>query len=84
MAKPDFQAFIAELRGRLLGQSVSVLANATNQAAVTLAKLLNDASSNIRLQAAVAIIDGSVRLRDHLEIDERIRTIEESLRLSDG
>jgi hypothetical protein len=73
---PRYRSFIAELRHRMLDEAVGSLAEATNRAASTLRDLLDDENRNVRLRAALGIIDAVVRLRDHVEIERRISALE--------
>jgi hypothetical protein len=73
---PRYRSFIAELRHRMLDEAVGSLAEATNHAASTLRDLLDDENRNVRLRAALGILDAVVRLRDHVELERRIATLE--------
>jgi hypothetical protein len=76
LAEPGFRSFVAGLRGRMLDEAVGTLAEATAAAAVALRGLLEDTNSNVRLRAALGILDGAVRLREHTEILERLEELE--------
>ncbi|MDB5349196.1 MAG: hypothetical protein JWN86_443 [Planctomycetota bacterium] len=77
LADKDYRAFVAELRGRILNRAVGRLSQATNAAVGELVKLLKDESATVRLRAATAILDGAVRMREHVELDERMLAIEQ-------
>lgn len=76
LADPRYRTFVAELRGRMMDESVGRLAEATSEAVGTLKALLNDGSSNVRLRAATSILDVAVKLREHVELDARMLRIE--------
>ncbi len=78
LKRPDYRAYVAELRGEILSRTVGVMVMATTKAAVKLAMLLDDPSPVIQLRAATAILDGTIRLRDHTEIDARLLALEQA------
>jgi hypothetical protein len=71
-----YRSLVAELRHRMLDEAVGALAEATNQAVSTLKKLLDDEHPNVRLRAAMGILDAVVRLREHVELERRITALE--------
>jgi lambda repressor-like predicted transcriptional regulator len=77
MVLPAMKARIAELREAMLAKAVGVLSKVAGQAAVTLAKLLDDPTPTIRLRAAVACLEQFRSLRELAELDARIRVLEE-------
>jgi hypothetical protein len=60
----------------MLDEAVGALAEATNAAVSTLRDLLDDDHGNVRLRAALGIIDAVVRLRDHVEFERRLTALE--------
>ena len=73
---PRYRSLIAELRNRMLDEAVGSLAEATNEAVGTLRELLDDDHANVRLRAAMGILDAVVRLREHVELEVRITALE--------
>ena len=73
---PRYRSLISELRHRMLDEAVGTLAEATNAAVSTLRDLLDDGHGNVRLRAALGIIDAVVRLRDHVEFERRLTALE--------
>jgi hypothetical protein len=73
---PRYRSLISELRHRMLDEAVGTLAEATNAAVSTLRDLLDDDHGNVRLRAALGIIDAVVRLRDHVEFERRLTALE--------
>jgi hypothetical protein len=71
-----YRSLIGELRHRLLDEAVGALTEATNEAVSTLKELLDDKQPNVRLRAALGILDAVVRLREHVELEQRIATLE--------
>jgi hypothetical protein len=74
---PRYRSFISELRHRMLDEAVGSLTEATNHAVSTLRNLLDDDHINVRLRAALGIIDAVVRLREHVELERRIAALED-------
>ena len=62
----------------MLRQSVGQLAEATTEATTTIKSLLLCDKPAIRLAAAKAILDLAPKLAEFLELDERLRAIEQS------
>ena len=73
---PQFKMRIAETRGRILDQTVGLLATAACEATLTLVALLKDKAPNIRLRAASSILENCIRVREHAELDARLLAIE--------
>ena len=73
---PRYRSLISELRHRMLDEAVGSLARATNEAVSTLKGLLDDDNANVRLRAALGVLDAAVRLREHVELEGRITALE--------
>ena len=76
LADSEYRAFVGQLRGRILNRAVGRLSRATNEAVGELVRLLKDESATVRLRAATAILDGAVRMREHVELDDRLAHLE--------
>jgi len=80
LADPEFRRMIGEARRRIVDTAAGRLAISMTAAAATLRKLLKTADSDaVRLQAAKAIVELAVRLRDATELEERITILETAL-----
>jgi hypothetical protein len=79
LADTGFRALVAELRGRLLDRAVGALTDAASQAAAVLRDLLTDPSPQIRLRAALGILDAAVRTREHAELARQVAELEQRL-----
>ena len=55
-----YRSLVAELRHRMLDGAVGALVEATNEAVSTLRELLDDKQHNVRLRAALGILDAVV------------------------
>ncbi len=80
LEKPEYVAYIAELRGKILSRTLGIMVKATTKAARKLATLLDDDNPAIQLRAAMALLDGTTRLRDHTEIEARMLEIERQVK----
>lgn len=81
-ADPAFRRRVSDLRGQLVNAAVGRLADGMGDAADVLRKLLAADSENVRLGAARSLIELGVKLRESVELEERIADIEN--RLSEG
>jgi methylaspartate ammonia-lyase len=76
-----FRAAISRERGRLLERAIGRLADHAADAANVLGKLANDEETPpaVRVSAARALLEHAVKLRDSLEIEERLAAVEARL-----
>jgi hypothetical protein len=74
-----FRQRITDARNRLFECAVGKLADAATEAVTTLRVLLNEKSPMVRLGAARCILEAGPRLREHLELEGRMRSIEERI-----
>jgi hypothetical protein len=75
---PGFKERVLDLRGRYMARAVGRLAYGATAAATVLHKLLRSENEGVRLRAAVAILDASVKVRTVVELEERILAIEQA------
>lgn len=76
MADPDFVARVHSIRDRMVSEAVGKLAATAAKAADRLGALLDDEDPNVRLRAAKAIIESTVRLATFHDLAERLSTVE--------
>jgi hypothetical protein len=76
LADNCFQNHISELRARMLDASVGRLVDAATDAVDTLVALLDAESGGLRLRAAIAILDGLTRMREHVDYERRLTELE--------
>jgi hypothetical protein len=74
-----FRAMVEHLRGEMFARAVGRLADLQVKAVEALASLLDSPAPLVKLQAAKAIINDGVKLREHLDLAERLAVIEERL-----
>ena len=79
LADPDFRRRVAEAQNEAVARAVARLAATSTLAADTLRALLTAESEQVRLGAARAVLDLGARLREQLDLAERIAAIEAEL-----
>jgi hypothetical protein len=75
-ADPAFRRRVSELRGELVAQALGGVADGMADAAATLRALLGADSENVRLGAARALLELGVKLRENVELQERLQALE--------
>lgn len=83
LADPAFQERLSNARKDLLSGAMQTLAESSGAAVATLVKLLDSEADSIRLGAARAILDAGLKLRQAVELEERIRRLEAEEGLTD-
>ena len=79
MAQPEFRRLIAEFRDQFMSQALGRLADNMTRAADSFVTVLNSENEALRLRAARGMLSLGLRLRDSMELTERIRQIEDDL-----
>lgn len=77
LADPAFRKQVDDARAAAIEQAVARLGATAVLAADTLRRLLNANAETVQLGAARAILDLGVRLREHEDLAERVRALEE-------
>lgn len=77
MADPAFRARVSRARGALVDEAAGQASAALTRAISTLTQLLSSRNESVALGAASRLIDTVLRLREHVEIEERITSLEE-------
>ena len=78
-AEPDFRRRVSELRAELVKGSLGRLADGMSEAADVLRRLLSAEAESVRLGAARSLLDLGVKLRESVEIEERLAALEREL-----
>lgn len=79
---PAFRRQVDDARAAILSRAVAKLTASSTEAAETLRRLLYSNMDFARLAAARAILELGAKLREHEDLDKRVRALEE--RLSKG
>jgi hypothetical protein len=77
LANPAFRVRVSELRTAMVERALGKMADGMGEAADTLRQLLAAKSESVRLGAARALFELSVKLRESVELEERLRALEE-------
>ena len=76
---PGFRMEVSRARGELLAAAVGQLSAAAGDAARALRELLGSDNENIRLSAARSVLDMAGKLTTAVELEERIRSLEDGV-----
>ena len=76
LQEPAFRQDVTETRARLVENAVGQLADASTAAVTTLRALLGAEGESVRLGAARAILELGARLREAVELEQRIAALE--------
>ena len=75
--QPEFLARIAALRAEMTGRALGLMADGMADAALTLRHLCNKSKNEgIRLKASEALLAHGMKLRESVELEERIAALE--------
>jgi len=77
LGQPEFRQQITELRGRMIDSVVGQLSDAAITAFQKLCSLMDAASEPVQLNAAKAILDQTIRMREFSEFDSRLMEMEQ-------
>lgn len=83
MSDDRYRRQVAAVRADMIDRAAGQLAEHAAAAVETLTGLLNGESEQVRLGAARAILDSSVRYRELTELNERLARLEELLEAGD-
>jgi len=81
---PDFKARVTRARAEMVERALGQLSAGTAEAAFVLRKLLRGADDRVKLGAAKAILDSQLKLRNEIDLAERVATLEELLKAKRG
>jgi hypothetical protein len=84
LADPEFRRLVSEFRGELIATTLGRMADKMTRAADGLAALLDDSNPWIRLCAIRAMLSFGLKLRDFVDVDERIHELEAELARKQG
>jgi len=84
LANPAFRRLVSRLRGDMLAAALGRMAENMTRAADTVAGLLDEENAAIRLRAARTMLSLGLRLRDSVDLGERVRELERELAQKQG
>jgi len=79
LAKPEFRLLVSRLRDELISGALGRMANTMSEAADTLASQLKKEESGIQIKAARAILVLGLRLRESVDLSNRIQVLESDM-----
>ena len=79
LKEPEFRARVDDARSESIGRAVALLTAASTAAVGRLMKLLAAESESVQLGAARSILELGAKLREHQDLAERVRALEEQL-----
>ena len=84
LADADFCRRVTELRAAMVQRALGRLADASVEAVDTLRRLLTAGTDSTRLGAAKAILELGTRLRESVELEQRLAAIEQQATHGNG
>jgi hypothetical protein len=84
LAKPAFRRLVARFRGELIAAALGRMADNMTRAADAIARLLDAKDPAVRLRAARALMSLGLRLRDSVDVTDRIQNLERELARKQG
>jgi hypothetical protein len=79
LSDPAFRLRVAEFRRAMIDGAIGKLATIADKAADVLGKLLDEQAPAIRLRAASSVLEQLTRMREHVELSERLEELERHL-----
>jgi hypothetical protein len=76
LKNPSFRRLVADMRDELIGRALGRLADNMTLASDEIAALLKAENPGLRLRAARAMLTFGLRLRDSVDLTERMRQVE--------
>ncbi len=73
---PEFRKRLSRLRGEMVSRALGKLTDTTAAAADALKCLLSADSETVRLGAAKAILELGLKIRESVELEDRLRALE--------
>jgi hypothetical protein len=76
LANPTFRQRVEEARAELWKRAMAVLSKSAVEGAIVLRRLLRSDDSKIRLQAAKIVLEQGIKVRDMVDIAQRVADLE--------
>jgi hypothetical protein len=74
-----FRDRVAELRGQMLSRTLGKLSDGTVEAAEALREMVKEETGAVRLGAAKALIDLTVKVRESVDLEEQVKELEQRI-----
>jgi hypothetical protein len=82
-ADPEFRSRVWQLRTEMVSRSLGRLVDGMAEGAETLRALLRAESESVRLGAVRALLELTLRVKEHTEMEERLRNLESRMAAAD-
>lgn len=79
MNDPEFRRLVSNLRGEMLASAMGRISDSMTKAAETVAELLDAPEPYLRLRAARMLFQFGLRMREELDLNDRVRDLEAGL-----
>ena len=79
LAKPEFRLLVSRLRDELISTALGRMASNMSEAVDALASQLKKEQPGIQIRAARAILTLGLRLRESVDLSDRIQTLESDM-----
>lgn len=76
MCEPEFRQMVTDARNQMVERALGELSDASLEAAQTLRKLLHSRNDLVRLGACRTILEMGMKLRESVELAERVAALE--------
>ena len=76
LANPTFRQRVEDARAELWKRAMAVLSKSAVEGAIVLRRLLRSDDSKIRLQAAKIVLEQGIKVRDMVDIAQRVAALE--------
>ena len=77
---PQFRARVCELRAEMVSRALGKLSDTMTRASDVLAALLASEDEDVRHRAAKAVIELALRVREQVDLDDRLAAVERALK----
>ena len=84
LKEPAFRQRVDDARAELIAAAAAKLGAASTRAVTTLEGLLSAESEAVQLGAARSILDAALKWREHQDLAERVRTLEDQVTTEHG
>jgi hypothetical protein len=80
LGNPEFQERVRKARARMFDSATGALASIMHKSVAALRELLGNPSASIRLSAARCVLEAAQRLREAVELEQRLAEVESVVR----
>jgi hypothetical protein len=84
LSDSTFRLRVSEFRRAMIDGAIGKLATLADKAADVLGKLLDEESPAVRLRAAGSVLEQLTRIREHVELSERLEELERQVARNSG